>query len=471
MAEDILALKEQRSHFILSANDILDKSKAEGRVLTEVEQTESTELLNKAEGLAKQIEDIKKAEDKALEIQDAMSELAKPAKRRSAGEDPNAGLRISNKETPIVPVHRYAPLRAFKGEKAEFNAYATGMWLAANFLKDDQPMKHTAHRWVQQNIGHLYDSLSTGVPSAGGNLVPDAMSQTIIDLREQYGIVRQWVQPIQMPSDYYIFPRRSGSVTPYWTGEGTAVTASDPSFNNVTLTAKKLAAYTLVSSELSEDAIISIADWVAMDMGKQFAYEEDRVGFNGTGISTDGNITGLFKKILQAGSAGSYIDVATATHNTGAEMDNADITKLMGALPQYALPGSAFFCSQEFATTIFGRLMAAGGGNTIDTLQRFGIGAMGEKGIVGNYLGYPVVASQVLPTGTTTSVPVLAFGNLGLAITFGERRAIRFATDASIKFAEDQIAIKATARLDINVHDLGSATAAGPVVILKGGSS
>ena len=92
---------------------------------------------------------------------------------------------------------------------------------------------------------------------------------------------------------------------------------------------------------------------------------------------------------------------------------------------------------------------------------------------MGSYLGYPIVASQVLPTGTCTSVPMLAFGNLAKCATLGETRTIQFAVDSSIKFVEDQLAIKATARLDINVHSLGNASggAPGPLVVLKGGSS
>ncbi len=265
----------------------------------------------------------------------------------------------------------------------------------------------------------------------------------------------------------------SGSVTPSWTAEGVAITASSPTFDNVTLTAKKLAAYTLISSELTEDAIINVADWVTMDIGKQFAYEEDRVGFKGTGIASDGNINGLFNKATEAGSAGSFIVVATATHNTFAELDATDIAVLMAALPQYALNGAAFFVSQNGAQLTFGRLMAAAGGNTQITLAAENISAARAKGIIGYYQGYPIVGCQVLPveSDTKTNVGMLAFGNLRMAATLGERRQVRFAMDSSIKFAEDQIAIKATTRLDINIHDLGSATVAGPIVVLKGGSS
>ncbi len=468
--EDIIDLREKRSHLTLSAGDILKRSETENRYLTPEEQTESKRLLAEADGITDQINGIKQAQEEAERIRTAILDNGKQPDRRANPGQP-ATEPSATSDVKITPMPQYGSLKAYKGEKAADKAYEAGMWLLANFFPSDNPNHRRARDYCSQHLPGFSNALSTSIPAAGGNLVPDVMAQTIIDLREQYGIFRQWADVMPMSSDYQIIPRRSGSVTPAWTAEGVAISASAPTFDNVTLTAKKLAAYTLISSELVEDAIINIADWVTYDIGQQFAYEEDRVGFNGTQIPADGNINGLMNAILSSNVSASYIDVVTATHNMAAEIDSTDITTLMGKLPQYALPGAAFFCSQTFASNIFGRLAAAAGGNTIDTLQRWNISSLGQRGIVGSFLGYPIVASQVLPTGTCTSVPMLAFGNLAKAATLGERRQIRFAMDSSIKFAEDQIAIKATTRLDINVHDLGNTSTVGPIVVLKGGSS
>jgi HK97 family phage major capsid protein len=55
-------------------------------------------------------------------------------------------------------------------------------------------------------------------------------------------------------------------------GEGAALTASDASFDNVKMVAKKLTAFTKISTELSEDSIVNIIDWLTMDIGQQLAY-------------------------------------------------------------------------------------------------------------------------------------------------------------------------------------------------------
>jgi hypothetical protein len=48
----------------------------------------------------------------------------------------------------------------------------------------------------------------------------------------------------------------------------------------------------------------------------------------------------------------------------------------------------------------------------------------------------------------------------------GDRRQLTLALSSDYKFAEDQLAIRGTQRVDINIHDVGSSAAAGPIVAL-----
>lgn len=469
--EDILTLRDEKLHLVRSAEDLLNKAEKEGRVLSEDEKTQTGAYMAEAKKLDIRIAEIEDHERRSAQIREESEKLRASSSRRSPVGQPESKPTV--KDEIRLPSNRYGSLQAFKGPDADFNAYASGMWLCANLFPASHPMRNRGERWCKEHQGLLYDALSTGVPSAGGNLVPDAMSATIIDLREKYGIFRQWADVVPMTSDTLVVPRRTGSVTPYWIAENAALTASDPAWDNVSLVAKKLTAFTKISTEIAEDAIINIADWLTNDIGQQFAYEEDRVGFNGTGLDTDGGVTGLLTKVQQSTSAGSFIVVPTATHNTFAEVDATDLMTLMAAVPQYALDGAAFFTSQSGASLVFGRLMAAAGGNTQQALASDNVTAERGRGIVGYYQGYPIVVSQVLPTESTTktNLPMLAFGNLRKAAMIGERRSINFATDASVYFATDQLAIRATARLDINIHSTGSATVCGPIAVMKGGSS
>ena len=63
---------------------------------------------------------------------------------------------------------------------------------------------------------------------------------------------------------------------------------------------------------------------------------------------------------------------------------------------------------------------------------------------------------------------VAFFGDMSLACSLGSRRELT-AKLLSERFAtSDQLAIVVTARMDINVHDIGDNTTPGPLVALIG---
>jgi hypothetical protein len=92
------------------------------------------------------------------------------------------------------------------------------------------------------------------------------------------------------------------------------------------------------------------------------------------------------------------------------------------------------------------------------------------------FQGIPVMFSQVMGTATATSTIAVFLGNIALGCSFGDRRQMRqeFSKDATGDsvglFENDLIAIKSSQRIDINVHSIGSDTAAGPIVALSTGS-
>ena len=88
--------------------------------------------------------------------------------------------------------------------------------------------------------------------------------------------------------------------------------------------------------------------------------------------------------------------------------------------------------------------------------------------IVYRYLGFPIVIAQKLPAinTTLTGKAMMFFGDIGLAAAMGERRGITIKR-LDERFADaDQIGIMGTERFDINIHDMGDGTNAGPLVSL-----
>jgi hypothetical protein len=82
-----------------------------------------------------------------------------------------------------------------------------------------------------------------------------------------------------------------------------------------------------------------------------------------------------------------------------------------------------------------------------------------------------------MPAADVNSQIACTLGAHDLAASFGDRQqdSIAFSDSATIGgesvFERNQIAIRGTERFDINVHDVGTATAAGPVVGLISASS
>jgi HK97 family phage major capsid protein len=96
-----------------------------------------------------------------------------------------------------------------------------------------------------------------------------------------------------------------------------------------------------------------------------------------------------------------------------------------------------------------------------------------EAGSQMSFLGYEVVFTQKLNSTLTAqaSTNIVAFGDLSMSSTLGDRRALSIATSDERYFDTDETAIRGTERVAINNHDLGDASNAGPTVVLATPSS
>lgn len=366
----------------------------------------------------------------------------------------------STEKSPIIlpPGNvRSARLKNLSGTDAEFRALRAGKFVQASMFGNEK-----AAQWCREQ-GIEMKAHSEGVNTAGGYFVPEEISLDIIDLRDQYGIFRRLCRVLPMGRDTLTIPKRTSGLTAYAVGEGTAITTSDTAWTQVRLTASKWGVLSLMSSELDEDAAINIGDMLVGEIAYAFALAEDTAGFVGDGTSTYGNIVGVRTKFnTGVGTLAGSVDAASG-HDTFAEIDSADMQKLMAALPQYVYErgNPRFICSQVAWALVFERLIGAAGGVTKDEQT-----GMTRR----SYLGYPVEITPAMPTAQTdiSDTAMILFGDLSMAATMGDRRGITIARSTEYKFAEDQIAIKGTERFDINVHSLGSTTVAGPLVALMG---
>ena len=299
-----------------------------------------------------------------------------------------------------------------------------------------------------------------GVNSLGGFLVPIEFDNMLIDLREKYGVFRRSCNMTPMSGDTKTIPRRLAGPTAYYATEGSAVTESVKTWDNVQLVARKLMCLVRYSNELGEDAILNIGDDLAGEIAYQFALKEDQAGFFGTGVSTYGGITGVATALFNLNSNTSYIlGLTVGAAGTGASYNGftlANFNRVVGTLPQYAGgPNAKWYTSQYFWGSVMQRLATAAGGNRVGNIV---------DGVqVPMFLGYEVVISQVFPNAEAVNQVVCLFGDLSKSTSFGDRRttAIKVSDVAFKAFEQDQIVIRGTERFDIVAHDVGELTPAG----------
>lgn len=450
----IQELEEKRQAYADEAAKVSELAASEDRNLTEDEQKIFDTAISECEKLTAQIERLKKLDAIKKNIApQRVSEQAPPEVAHTVHAEPV--VRNLGKLTH----YRCKPLKAFKDDET---AYSMGRFFLAA-MTDHQSSKD----WCRQR-GIDYrkkQQLAAGenINTAGGVLVPDEMERAIIDLRETYGVFRREAKVVQMGEMVLNVPRRTGGLTVYYPGENpsSAITESDKSWDNVQLVAKKAATLSRMSSEIAEDAIISLADDLAQEIAYAFSNAEDLAGFNGDGTSTYGGIWGITVKINDGNHAASIATAATNNDSFG-EFTLADFHEVVGQLPLYARPNAKWYISAPGFANSMERLAYAGGGNT----------TMHISGGVGlSFLGYPVVLSQVLNTslvGTPASGSIAClFGDLQKSTLFGNRRGVTVARSEDRYFDTDQIGIRGTQRFDINNHSLGDGSTAGPIIALK----
>lgn len=315
-----------------------------------------------------------------------------------------------------------------------------------------------SYDWCNRN-GLNLKAHSESVNSSGGYLVPDEFEATLINLREKYGVARANARVYPMSRDTLNIPRRTAGFTGYWTGEAQAITESTLTLSNVSLSAKKLSVVTTTTTELAEDAAISIAELVADEIAQELARKEDDAAFNGDGGSTYGGIVGLRNAL----GAASIVDSALSTGALSG-LSAATISSWFAALPAYAQSANAkIYCHKAVYHALFERISHTAGGATLGEVVN---GTRTYK-----FYGYDVVFVQTMTnanTVTTDGTHIAYLGDLSLGMAFGDRRqlAIKTSDSALNAFEQDELAIKGTERVDIVVHGTGDATNAGPIIAL-----
>jgi HK97 family phage major capsid protein len=443
--------------------------------LSTEQQEQFDALKDKAASLKSQIANYEQlAADKAVAARIVNTNQALPRQTipdKTIMDDATAGPAAPVAVKIPAKCRRWAGrLDSFKGPDAEMRAYRAGMWLAATlcgstFARNFCNTHGIMTNQVDLSQGQIQSLHQEGVNTAGGYLVFDEFENDIIRLVEDFGLVRQIMKNVPMMSDVKITNRRTGGISASFIGEGAQISSDDMAWDQVKLIAKKLAAISTSSNELLSDAIISIANEITREIALAFATKEDLAGLQGDGTSTHGGITGIAQRLSDINGVDDGGGLILGAGDLFSDITDAELMKVIGQVPNFPGLRPEWVCSKPFYYQVMARLIRAAGG--VNTMEM-------EGGTRLQYGGFPVnltSGTAAMPVSDSTKSQIFClFGDYRMSSQFGDRAGITIATstDATVgdtsMFDTDSFAIRGIERFDINNHDLGTATAAGPVV-------
>ena len=169
-------------------------------------------------------------------------------------------------------------------------------------------------------------------------------------------------------------------------------------------------------------------------------------------------MTGLTARLT--GGAGA-ISASSGTASSLASVTGGDIANLIGGVQGAALQNAGFHCNALVYSQVLTRLAATGGGLLVIQDGR------------PVFAGFPVYLSGACPDTPGSGLPIMFFGDARRAATLTERRALVVASSWQAAkggtFENDQLLLRLTERIAINVHDVSNGTL-GSMAMLTGKS-
>lgn len=194
----------------------------------------------------------------------------------------------------------------------------------ASLVQDEPESRISFDRFVRgivtgnwEGVDPEQRAMSIGTPTAGGYLVPAALSARVIDkARNAARIFQAGAQTVPMESSTLKLARVVGDPTAAWKVENAQATASDMTLDSVDLTARTLMSIVKSSVELVEDAE-GVDGVIENALSAALALELDRAALRGAGTPPEPrgvrNTSGVGIQSMGAnGATATYAAISSA---------------------------------------------------------------------------------------------------------------------------------------------------------------
>lgn len=315
-----------------------------------------------------------------------------------------------------------------------------------SFLKGDGPrymdfdLRGVAREKRALRTGQEFRIAQEDVTTSGGNTVPTSFLRELYDFLETFSGIRQTNVTVLTTSsgEALQIPKVTTHGTAALKGEGTALTANDPQFGQLTLNAWKYGQLLQVSNELIADTGVDILSFIAKDCGRAIGRATDTDYVTGTGSSKPQGIVPV------AGTG-----VTSQTGATGLP-SYANLVDLVYSVNQeYRANGAQWFMKDASAGALR---------KLVDSQNRPLWEPSLQVGQPGNLLGYPVITDPnmaAFATAAATGKPIL-FGDFS-SFYIRDVGTVRLERSDDYAFDKDLVTWRCIFRTDSDLVDLTGA--------------
>lgn len=401
-------LLEQAQVYVIKASEIL----------RDVENLDA-EKRERADNLRKSAEDLIIQSDMLANIKEKQNFLPQPQDDRNIDK---------NKDPDQDRLHGYKSM----------GFWLKSVWsLKANRTVAGPPLRY----WDGEGDGSPniqkidgIKALAESVGATGGILTPAEFTNRILTIAENETIVRPKARVIRMNRRQITLPALDqtstvaggfswfGGVVTYYLEEAGAMTASNFTFRDVTLTAHNLTAYTISSNQLLDDSAVSLEDFVMTQLPRALAYQADYDYLQGDGVG----------KPLGIINSNATITVARKATNTVTYDDLVNMYEK--ALPS---AGSMWVASQS----VLSKLLTMNGPDGNPSY----LWGSAMQGVPATLLGLPIMFTDKLPRVGTAGDIILVDLSYYLV---GDRQAVTMDTSTEEYFKTNQTSWRAIMRHD-----------------------
>jgi HK97 family phage major capsid protein len=345
---------------------------------------------------------------------------------------------------PAKPVTLPSPLAlpTYEREEEEHYKFQRNIGNRATkvgqYLQDLYFAKRDRNPEAIQRIARLHAerkaALQEDTGSEGGYLVPTELENEIIYISKQAGL-EKFCRTLGMQHKTKTVPALDNWPSVAWHSEEASITETEPTFAEISLTAKRLDAYATISNELLEDAAPDVVGFLVEIFGQAVAQEIDNQILNGTGTPCSGVLT----------AAAGYSVVLGAGKTSFSSVSGDDLSQMISKIESGARNGARFVFHKTISHYL--RVMKDGSNRYVNVASP---AQMPTVGMGMNFWGYPFEESDSAPSTSAANTPFGVFGNFYYFL-LGNRSGIKIDLDPYGLFTTNQTRVRIIRRVALAV--------------------